>query len=46
MMAPASHPRPSPPSDTNARDRELDAWLEKAFGLHRADPEPVVHDLD
>lgn len=30
------------------RDRELEAWLERALRtpMRRADPEPVVHDLD
>lgn len=27
-------------------DRELDAWLERAMGITRPDPEPVVRDLD
>lgn len=30
------------------RDRELEAWLERALRtpVRRADPEPFVHDLD
>lgn len=30
------------------RDRDLEAWLERALRTpaRRADPEPVVHDLD
>lgn len=39
----SAHPHPH---DQALRDRELDAWLEHAFGLHDPDPEPVVHDLN
>jgi hypothetical protein len=35
-----------PSKDQMSRDRELDLWLEHAMGIKRADPEPVVHDLD
>ena len=27
------------------RERELDAWMDRALGVRKADPEPVVRDL-
>ncbi len=47
--APQDHAHPAAPSgrpDTRMRDREMEAWLERAFGAHKADPDPVLHDLD
>lgn len=40
MTAPKPHPK-----DQTQRDRELEAWLERAMGTHKPDPEPVVRDL-
>ena len=31
--------------DQKARDRELDAWMDRALGVKKADPEPIVRDL-
>lgn len=27
------------------RDRELDAWMDRALGVRKPDPQPVVRDL-
>lgn len=32
-------------AEQEKRDRELDAWLDRAIGARRADPKPVVRDL-
>lgn len=32
-------------ADQDKRDRELDAWMDRAIGARRPDPKPVVHDL-
>jgi hypothetical protein len=39
-------PRHSKEKDQSQRDRELDDWLERAMGITRPDPEPVVRDLE
>lgn len=32
-------------NEAEKRDRELDAWMDRALGVRKADPEPVVHEL-
>jgi hypothetical protein len=32
-------------ADQAQRDRELDAWMDRALGVHKPDPEPIVRDL-
>lgn len=32
-------------SEAERRERELDAWLDQAIGVRKADPEPIVRDL-
>ena len=32
-------------SDQERRDRELDAWMDRALGVRKPDPEPVVRDV-
>ena len=32
-------------SEQEKRDRELDAWMDQALGVRKADPEPIVRDL-
>lgn len=32
-------------SDRQERERELDAWMDRALGVRKPDPEPVVRDL-
>lgn len=45
---------PNPPSrmsrmsarhEQSQRDRDLEAWMDKALGVRHADPEPVLRDL-
>jgi len=31
--------------DHEKRERELDAWMDRALGVRKPDPEPVVRDL-
>ena len=52
-MANQRHPpgrvRDPPPSmtrnDQDQRDRELDAWMDRAVGARKPDPQPIVRDL-
>jgi len=48
-MAAKRHPPRSPAgrADQDERDRGLDAWLDRALGARRPepDPKPAVHDL-
>lgn len=40
--------RAAPPSarhDQDKRDRELDAWMDRAVGARKPDPQPQVRDL-
>lgn len=39
-------PRHALNKDQMQKDRDLDAWLERAMGVKHPDPEPVVRDLD
>jgi hypothetical protein len=32
-------------ADHDKMDRELDAWMDRALGVRKPDPEPVVRDL-
>jgi hypothetical protein len=32
-------------ADHEKRERELDAWMDRALGVRKPDPEPVVRDL-
>ena len=32
-------------ADNEKRERELDAWMDRALGVRKPDPEPVVRDL-
>lgn len=34
-----------PKADQEQRDRDLDAWMDRALGVRRPDPEPNVHDV-
>ena len=43
-MAKHRQPRMNP-ADQDKRDRELDAWMDRALGVRKADPEPVVSEL-
>lgn len=31
--------------DQDARDRELDAWMDRALGARKSEPQPIVRDL-
>ena len=45
-MAQKSHPRQmTRGADQDKRDRELDAWMDRALGARKPDPAPVVRDL-
>jgi hypothetical protein len=44
-MAKQSHAPKMSRSDVDKRDRELDAWMDKALGVRKADPQPIVRDL-
>jgi hypothetical protein len=46
-MADQRHPRQASRSnqDQDKRDRELDAWMDRAIGSRKPDPQPVVRDL-
>jgi hypothetical protein len=44
-MAANRHPHKDHKADQDRRDRELDAWLHKAMGMPKPDPEPVLRDL-
>lgn len=46
LQAPPTSASPSQDPDARMRDREMEAWLDRAFGSHHADPEPVLRDLD
>jgi hypothetical protein len=37
--------RPPSPKEQQQRDRELDAWMDRALGVRNPDPEPKVHDV-
>jgi hypothetical protein len=43
-MAPKQR-HPSHAHDQDKRDRELDAWMDRAIGARKPDPEPVVRKL-
>lgn len=43
-MAKQRQPRMSP-SDQDKRDRDLDRWMDRALGVRKPDPEPVLTDL-
>lgn len=32
-------------ADQDKRDRELDAWMDRALGIRKPDPEPIVREL-
>ena len=32
-------------ADQDRRDRELDAWMDRALGASKPDPQPIVRDL-
>lgn len=32
-------------ADQDKRDREIEAWMDRALGVRKPDPEPVVRDL-
>ena len=32
-------------SEMEKRERELDAWMDRALGVRKPDPEPIVRDL-
>lgn len=34
-----------PRFDQDKRDRELDAWMDKAIGARKPDPDPKLRDL-
>ena len=45
-MAHKSQPRQKArSSDQDLRDRELDAWMDRALGARKPDPQPIVRDL-
>lgn len=45
-MAKQRHaPKMSRGADLDKRDRELDAWMDRALGVRKADPQPIVRDL-
>lgn len=46
-MADKSHPRQAAKSsvDQDKRDRELDAWMDRAIGARKPEPQPDLHDL-
>jgi hypothetical protein len=45
-MADKSHPRQAKSgADQDRRDRELDAWMDRAIGARKPEPQPVLHDL-
>lgn len=45
MAKPSQPRRASKHEDQDKRDRELDAWMDRALGVRKADPEPIVRDL-
>ena len=45
-MANQSHAtKRSRAQDHEKRERELDAWMDRALGVRKPDPEPRVHDV-
>lgn len=32
-------------ADQEKRERELDAWMDRALGVRKPEPEPVLHEL-
>ncbi|HJQ93192.1 MAG TPA: hypothetical protein VJ874_02780 [Candidatus Thermoplasmatota archaeon] len=45
-MADQSHAtKRSRAQDHEKRERELDAWMDRALGVRKPDPEPVVREL-
>ena len=32
-------------SEQEKRERELDAWMDRALGVRKPDPQPIVRDL-
>ena len=48
-MADQRHQRQGAPranaADHEKRERELDAWMDRALGVRKPDPEPVVREL-
>jgi hypothetical protein len=46
MAAKRHHPRSAAEqADQEKRDRELDAWMDRAVGARKPDPKPIVRDL-
>lgn len=43
-MADLRHRR-LPKAEQDKRDRELDAWMDRALGVRKPDPEPAVRDI-
>ena len=38
-------PKQAPAYDQDKRDRELDAWMDRALGTRKPDPKPDVRDV-
>jgi hypothetical protein len=45
MAKPSQQRHASKWQDQDKRDRELDAWMDRALGARKPDPQPVVRDL-
>jgi hypothetical protein len=44
-MADQRHAMKRSLKDLEKRERELDAWMDRALGVRKPDPDPVVRDL-
>ena len=44
-MADQRHAMKRSRQDLEKRERELDAWMDRALGVRKPDPEPIVRDL-